>query len=89
MRRRASRAQLIRASLPALAAPAPAAASGPLSGRFCAVTGVGRGVGKGVALGLGEAGATVFVTGRSRRGAGVGYVWKAVARLEAVDPLNV
>jgi dehydrogenase/reductase SDR family member 1 len=30
------------------------------------VTGASRGVGKGVALGLGEAGATVYVTGRSR-----------------------
>jgi NAD(P)-dependent dehydrogenase (short-subunit alcohol dehydrogenase family) len=29
------------------------------------VTGASRGVGKGVALGLGEAGATVYVTGRS------------------------
>ena len=29
------------------------------------VTGASRGVGKGIALGLGEAGATVYVTGRS------------------------
>ena len=29
------------------------------------VTGASRGVGKGIALGLGEAGATVYVTGRN------------------------
>jgi len=32
------------------------------------VTGASRGVGKGIALALGEAGATVYVTGRTRRG---------------------
>ena len=37
----------------------------PLSGRVAIVTGASRGVGKGIALGLGEAGATVYVTGRS------------------------
>ena len=37
----------------------------PLRGRVAVVTGASRGVGKGVALGLGEAGATVYVTGRS------------------------
>jgi dehydrogenase/reductase SDR family protein 1 len=36
-----------------------------LEGRIAVVTGASRGVGKGVALGLGEAGATVYVTGRS------------------------
>ena len=39
--------------------------SGALEGRVAVVTGASRGVGKGVALGLGEAGATVYVTGRS------------------------
>jgi NAD(P)-dependent dehydrogenase (short-subunit alcohol dehydrogenase family) len=33
------------------------------------VTGASRGVGRGIALALGAAGATVYVTGRSRRGA--------------------
>ena len=34
------------------------------------VTGASRGIGKGVALGLGEAGATIYITGRSlERGA--------------------
>jgi len=39
-----------------------------LAGRVAVVTGASRGVGKGVALGLGEAGATVYVTGRSLEG---------------------
>lgn len=36
-----------------------------LTGQVAVVTGASRGVGKGIALGLGEAGATVYVTGRS------------------------
>jgi NAD(P)-dependent dehydrogenase (short-subunit alcohol dehydrogenase family) len=42
-----------------------------LSGMVALVTGASRGVGRGVALGLGEAGATVYITGRTEReGAG-------------------
>lgn len=37
----------------------------PLVGRIAVVTGASRGVGKGIALELGAAGATVYVTGRS------------------------
>jgi NAD(P)-dependent dehydrogenase (short-subunit alcohol dehydrogenase family) len=39
-----------------------------LHGRVALVTGASRGVGRGIALALGDAGATVYVTGRSVRG---------------------
>lgn len=39
-----------------------------LRGKVALVTGASRGVGRGVALGLGEAGATVYVTGRTLSG---------------------
>lgn len=38
-----------------------------LKGRVCVVTGASRGVGRGIALALGAAGATVYVTGRTRQ----------------------
>lgn len=37
----------------------------PLEGKICVVTGASRGIGKGIAMGLGEAGATVYVTART------------------------
>src|ERR1700676_3105387 len=40
-----------------------------LHGRIALVAGATRGVGRGVALALGEAGATVYCTGRSSRAA--------------------
>lgn len=40
----------------------------PLQGKVALVTGASRGVGKGIALGLGEAGATVYITGRTTEG---------------------
>lgn len=42
---------------------------GALRGRVAIVTGASRGAGRGIALELGAAGATVYVTGRSTRGA--------------------
>jgi NAD(P)-dependent dehydrogenase (short-subunit alcohol dehydrogenase family) len=39
-----------------------------LTGKIAVVTGASRGVGKGIALALGDAGATVYVTGRSEAG---------------------
>jgi len=37
-----------------------------LQGKVCLVTGACRGIGKGIALQLGEAGATVYITGRTK-----------------------
>ncbi|MFE3060464.1 SDR family NAD(P)-dependent oxidoreductase [Nocardia sp. NPDC059239] len=42
----------------------------PLAGKVALVTGASRGVGKGAAIGLGEAGATVYVTARASGAAG-------------------
>jgi NAD(P)-dependent dehydrogenase (short-subunit alcohol dehydrogenase family) len=39
----------------------------PLAGKVAVVAGASRGAGRGIALALGEAGATVYVTGRTRR----------------------
>ena len=41
--------------------------SGATSGVVAVVTGASRGAGKGIALALGQAGATVYVTGRSNQ----------------------
>jgi len=41
--------------------------SGPLAGKVALVSGATRGAGRGIAVALGEAGATVYATGRSTR----------------------
>ena len=65
----------------------------PLHGKICIVTGASRGVGKGIALGLGEAGATVYVTGRSRPGATTealpGSIDETAAELTALGGVGV
>jgi dehydrogenase/reductase SDR family member 1 len=57
----------------------------PLEGHIAIVTGASRGVGKGIALGLGEAGATVYITGRSVvRGALPGTIGETAAEVTAL-----
>jgi NAD(P)-dependent dehydrogenase (short-subunit alcohol dehydrogenase family) len=42
--------------------------SKPLAGRVCLVAGATRGAGRGISIALGEAGATVYCSGRSAQG---------------------
>src|SRR6516164_3697864 len=51
-----------------------------LKGRVAVVAGATRGAGRGIARGLGEAGATVYCTGRSTRGKPSPY-----RRLETIE----
>lgn len=65
-----------------------------LQGTVALVTGASRGVGRGIALGLGEAGATVYVTGRTVTAGAApsrlpGTVHTTVAELEALGGTGV
>ena len=55
----------------------------PLAGKIALVTGATRGLGKGIALGLGEAGATVYVTGRTMEPAADGTTVGSLAETQA------
>jgi dehydrogenase/reductase SDR family protein 1 len=63
-----------------------------LRDKVVVVTGASRGVGKGIALGLGEAGATVYVTGRSTRGNGSslpGTIDETAAQVTALGGVGI
>jgi dehydrogenase/reductase SDR family member 1 len=60
----------------------------PLAGKVAVVTGASRGVGKGIALALGEAGATVYVTGRTVEEGAAHWPGTIGATAEAVGALG-
>ncbi len=63
-----------------------------LRDKVVVVTGASRGVGKGIALGLGEAGATVYVTGRSTRESGAslpGTIDETAAQVTALGGVGI
>jgi dehydrogenase/reductase SDR family protein 1 len=63
-----------------------------LGDKVVVVTGASRGVGKGLALGLGEAGATVYVTGRSTRENGAslpGTIDETAAQVTALGGVGI
>jgi len=63
---------------------------GPLAGKVAIVTGASRGVGRGAALGLGEAGAVVYVTGRTEAaGALPGTIHETAAAVTALGGRGV
>ena len=61
-----------------------------LSGRVAVVTGASRSIGKGIALELGAAGATVYLTGRTTQpGAIPGTIAETAAQIEALGGVGI
>lgn len=63
-----------------------------LRNKVVVITGASRGLGKGIALGLGEAGATVYITGRSTRGDGSslpGTIDETAAQVTALGGVGI
>lgn len=59
-----------------------------LRGRVAVVTGASRGIGKGIAIGLGRAGATVYVTGRTVAQDGCGLPGTIVETADAISAVG-